>query len=145
MRSAEQERAFTMALHRSDKRVSDRTLIRCGVVIAALALSCAAYAAGAFDGTYAGMARLGAGNNGSICKTFSASINVADSQLTYAHATYALIKTTVAPDGTFSGSAMIKGYRTPTEEVLKGKISGSSLEADASNPSCAFHLSLTKQ
>jgi hypothetical protein len=134
-----------MALHRSNKRASYGTLIRCGVVFGALALSGAAYAAGAFDGTYAGMARLGSGNNGSICKTFSASITVANNELTYAHGTYALIKTTVAPDGTFSGSAMIKGYRTPTEEALKGKISGSSLEADASNPSCAFHLSLAKQ
>ncbi len=134
-----------MALHRSDKRVSDRALIRCGVVFGALALSCAAYAAGAFDGTYAGMARLGAGNNGSVCKTFSASITVANNELTYAHATYALIKTEVAADGSFSGSAILKGTRPPSEEVLKGKISGGSLEADASSVNCAFHLSLSKQ
>ncbi len=134
-----------MALHLTVKRVSDRTLIRCGVVIGAVALSFAAFAAGTFDGTYAGIARLGAGNNGSVCKSFSASISVADGHLTYAHSTYALIHADVAADGSFSGSGILKGSRPPGEEQLKGKISGGSLEADATSVNCAFHLSLTKQ
>jgi hypothetical protein len=134
-----------MALHRTDKWVSDRTLIRCGVMIGAVALTCAAYAAGAFDGTYAGMARMTSGNNGTVCKTFSVSMTVTDSHLTYAHSTYALITTDVAADGSFSGSGQIKGSRPPTEVALKGKVSGGSIEADASSVNCAFHLSLAKQ
>ena len=41
-----------------------------GGALAAAVLSCAAQAAGPFDGTYSGPAVLVFGNNGSICKTF---------------------------------------------------------------------------
>jgi hypothetical protein len=135
-----------MALHRTDKRVSDRALIRCGVVFGALALSCAAYAAGAFDGTYAGMARLTSGNNGTVCKDFSVSINITDSHLSYAHGTRAVVNTDVAADGSFDGSAMLQGVARgmPATVELKGKVGGGNLQAIASSANCAYQLALTK-
>jgi hypothetical protein len=103
----------------------------------------AALAAGAFDGTYVGQAALMSGNNGSICKTFSASMTVTNDHLSYVHGGgYAVFNTDVGADGSFSGSAPLKGTRFV--EMLKGKVTGGTIDADVGNPNCSFHLLLKK-
>jgi len=115
---------------------------------ALMALAGAAWAAGPFDGTYTGEAALVRGNNGSICRTFHASITVTDGHLTYVHGGgYAVIKTDVAADGSFTGTGAIAAARAtgaPAVETLQGKIAGAAIDADASGPACAFHLTLRK-
>jgi hypothetical protein len=121
----------------------------CGILIVAAALACAGYAAGAFDGTYTGQAAMVSGNNGATCRSFATSITVTENHLTYVHGgNYAVIKTDVAPDGSFSGSGPLNTNRgkggVPLVETLNGKVTGGTIEADAANPGCAFHLSLRK-
>jgi hypothetical protein len=114
-----------------------------GGLIVAGALGFAALAAGAFDGTYVGQAALMSGNNGSICKTFSASMTVTNDHLSYVHGGgYAVFNADVGADGSFSGSAPLKGTRFV--EMLKGKVTGGTIDADVGNPNCSFHLLLKK-
>jgi hypothetical protein len=129
--------------------VTFRAILFGGVLLGAAAIACEVSAAGAFDGTYVGQAALMSGNNGSICKTFNASMTVANDRLSYVHGGgYAVINTDVAADGSFSGSAPLNANRgkggVSMVETLKGKVTGSTLEADASNPGCSFHLVLKK-
>jgi hypothetical protein len=109
----------------------------------AAALAFAVHAAGAIDGTYVGQAALMSGNNGSICKSFSASMTVATDHLTDVHGGgYTVINTDVGADGSFSGSAPLKGTRFT--EMLKRKVTGGTIDADVGSPNCSFHLLLKK-
>jgi hypothetical protein len=135
-----------MQMDQSGWQTVRSALVVGGALIAAAALTCAAQAAGPFDGTYIGTAVLLSGNNGAICKTFSTSIAVTDGHLTYVHgAGYAVIHTDVGADGSFSGSALLHGYKTPVMETLTGKASDSGIEADAGGPYCKYRLTLRKQ
>jgi len=119
-------------------------MVGAGALIAAGALALGAQAAGPFDGTYTGEAAMTRGNNGSICKTYAASISVTDGHLTFvAGGGYAVINTDVAADGSFSGSGLLKGVKGAME-TLNGKVSGRAIEAEVGNPYCGFHLSLRK-
>jgi len=104
-------------------------------------------AAEPFDGTYTGPAVLTKGNSAGVSRTFNAPIVVTDGHLTYQYGGYGTVKTDVAADGSFSGAMTtpLPGYRIPAYEQLKGKTDGTKIEADASNPSCTFHLPLQKR
>ncbi len=132
-----------MAMDDCGRRAVRGVILGAAGLIVAAALAFAVHAAGAIDGTYVGQAALMSGNNGSICKSFSASMSVANDHLTYVHGGgYAVINADVGPDGSFSGSAPLKGTRFV--EMLKGKVTGGTIDADVGNPSCSFHLLLKK-
>jgi hypothetical protein len=134
-----------MTVARCDWLSIRSVLVGGGALIAAAGLACGACAAGPFDGTYAGRAALVSGNNGTVCKSFPASMTIADSHLSYAHAAYGVITADVAADGSFSGSGMLTGFKRPVEESLKGKVVGGAIEADVSSQYCAYHISLQKR
>jgi|HubBroStandDraft_1064217.scaffolds.fasta_scaffold493530_2 hypothetical protein len=124
-------------------------VVGAGALIAVAGLDYAAQAAGPFDGTYTGPATLVSGNNSAVCKTFRASITVTDGHLTYNQGAYATIKTDVAADGSFSGSAALnavtgRGGHAPAQVTLQGKVAGSAIDAQASSENCAYHLTLRK-
>jgi hypothetical protein len=139
-----------MAMDGCGRRIIGSAILGAGGLIVAAALAFAAHAAGAFDGTYTGQAALVSGNNSSTCHTFSTSATVTNDHLTYVHGgNRAVINADVAPDGSFSGSAMInagraRGAGAPVAEILKGKVTGGTLEADVGNPACSYHLLLKK-
>lgn len=142
--------ASGMMLGHFGRRTVWSGVVGAGALIAVAGLAFAAQAAGPFDGTYTGQAALVSGNNGGVCKTFNTSISVTDGHLTYVHGGYAVIHTNVAADGSFNGSGAgtaIQGGRGahgPAEVTLQGKVAGSSIDAQASSPNCAFHLTLRK-
>jgi hypothetical protein len=132
-----------MAMDDCGRRGVRGVMFGAGGLIVAAALAFAVHAAGAFDGTYVGQAALMSGNNSSICKRFSASMTVLTDHLTHVHGRgYAVINTDVGSDGSFSGSAPLNGTRFT--EMLKGEVTGSTIDADVGSPNCSFQLLLKK-
>ena len=105
--------------------------------------------AGPYDGTYHGTLT-GDGMNAVICaKGAPIQMTVTDSKLEYHHLSNATITATVAPDGSFSGSAQnmyfVRGRNAPTIQTLDGKISGNAIKAETKvGNSCSYALTLKK-
>jgi hypothetical protein len=102
-------------------------------------------AEGKFDGAYAGTAVLAVGSNTAECKNYPTSISIVNDQLVFVSwGGRSTIKTTVAADGTFSGSGQHHMFRGVVVQTLVGKVAGNALDADIENPACKFHLFLKK-
>jgi hypothetical protein len=111
--------------------------------------STAAFAAGAFDGQYHGTLSPG-GANAAGCSTGSnVLMTVNDGTLQYNHFQNGVVRTALAPDGSFTGKAESRyagrsgaGSKTIT---LTGRITGTNIEAKVTvGTNCTYALSLHK-
>jgi hypothetical protein len=119
------------------------------LLLAALVLAPAAWAAGLYDGTYHGQLTADGNNAMSCAKAAPVQMTVTNDQLEYHHFGNAVIHATVAPDGRFSGSAQnaYQGGRSSTPMVLTltGQIAGGAIAAKATvSTSCSYAFSLKK-
>lgn len=118
-----------------------------GLTIGSLLVAGTAFSAGAFDGTYIGSRRQTEDNNSSGCQNLSrdhARLVVKDNVASYTWATGPIVGT-VQSDGSFEGYKQGLATRGASPMFsLKGKITGTKLEADVGSTQCAVHLSLTK-
>jgi hypothetical protein len=126
---------------------TDRATFGRALIIAGLgfALAGPAVSAGSFDGTYRGAQSVTLNNNSSDCvniKQDNIVLTVTDNKFVR-HWGVATIPVEVAPDGTFSAGVVVSN-RPLRQAQIKGKISGSNLEADIGTGLCAAHLSLKK-
>lgn len=120
-------------------------------VAAVLALSAlpAASAAGPYDGTYHGTLTGGSMNALSCAKNAPVQMTITDNQLEYHHFSNAVIKTPVAADGSFSGSAQnmrMNGSRSEMQvQTLSGRITGTAIQAETKMGGyCTYELALKK-
>ena len=102
------------------------------LLLAVVVMAPVAALAGPYDGTYHGTLTGAAGNAVTCAKQAPVQMTVTDNKLTYDHLGHATVTTTVAPDGSFSGSAR-SDYtiaRTgPMTLTLEGKVVGKSITA----------------
>lgn len=126
-------------------------MTRCIVLATVLALAGigGANAGGPYDGTYHGQLT-GEGMNAVNCaKSAPVQMTVTDSKLEYHHFSNATITATVAPDGSFSGSAQNRytgrGQGTPTVQTLDGKIIAGAINAETKvGNSCSYKMTLRR-
>ena len=112
--------------------------------------STAALAAGAFDGQYHGTLSPG-GANGPGCSTGSnVLMTVNDGTLQYNHFQNGVVRTTVAPDGSFTGKTESRYFAGRSGAgsmtiTLTGRITGSNIDAKVTvGTNCTYALSLRK-
>lgn len=125
---------------------------RSAIGLGVLALAAPAWAAGQFDGTYTGRQTTTMTNNSANCQHMDRdiSLTVKDNRISRRWGPQNdTVAAEVKPDGTFYGatSASAGGMgRTRTREyILRGRISGATLEAELGSSLCAVRMVLTRK